>query len=160
MDQIRGALPPDFLTCTHIFAPVNDNDELSVGGGGGKHWSLLMISVQDKLALHYDPLKDYNTGPARETMRNLGTVLGTRLIFHIMDDTPTIPHNTYDCGPLVCMWMKVLIDRLLSTKIEDTVDFHLDDEDCHLKIKQERKRILDFIKDLRKIEPIKSSQME
>ncbi|PQE12677.1 hypothetical protein CJF30_00002533 [Rutstroemia sp. NJR-2017a BBW] len=65
--DLKQALP-DFSKTTHIFLPINDNRNVSVAEGGS-HWSLLLVSVVDGVAFHYDSLSPSNWNEAEEMLR-------------------------------------------------------------------------------------------
>lgn len=62
---LKDALP-DFNATTHIFLPINDNDDVEKAEGGS-HWSLLLVSKVDGVAFHYDSMMSANREVARLT---------------------------------------------------------------------------------------------
>lgn len=83
---VRAALP-DFSRVTHVFLPINDNRNVSVAEGGS-HWSLLLVSVIDGLAFHYDSLGGSNFSEASFATRKLGEMLGCPIRFINLQDSP------------------------------------------------------------------------
>ncbi|KAF2405554.1 Ulp1 protease family protein, partial [Trichodelitschia bisporula] len=122
---LKSALP-DFSTSTHIFLPVNNASEVEVAEAGS-HWSLLLVSVIDAVAFHYDSLGNDNERHAHTVCDKLEVLLGLRLRFLHMRDAPQ-QENGSDCGVFVCMVMKhLLLDRLLTAEAEDKVNMTMRD---------------------------------
>lgn len=116
---IRTALP-DFSRTTHIFLPINDSQN-PMAAESGSHWSLLVVSVIDGVAFHYDSMGQSNLGEAMNATDKLSQLLGRPLKFMNLPDSPQ-QDNGSDCGVYVCMQMRhLLMKRLLnansSTKI-------------------------------------------
>lgn len=107
---LRDALP-DFSKTTHIFLPINDCRNPSVAEGGS-HWSLLVVSVVDGVAFHYDSLHPSNKDEAIATTKKLGTLLNKELRFLDLPDSPQ-QENSSDCGVFVCVEMKHLLMKKL-----------------------------------------------
>ncbi|KAI4205121.1 MAG: hypothetical protein LQ346_001518 [Caloplaca aetnensis] len=120
---LREALP-DFTRVTHIFLPINDNRNPSVSEGGS-HWSLLVVSVADGVAFHYDSLNPANKAEAISTTKKLGTLLNKELRFLDLPDSPR-QENGYDCGVFVCMEMKhLLLKKLLMAHSQEKIDMSM-----------------------------------
>ncbi|KAI0176161.1 cysteine proteinase [Hypoxylon sp. FL1284] len=110
--MVRDALP-DLRDVTHIFLPINDANNLNQAESGS-HWSLLLVSILDGVAFHYDSLNGANNKEAWEATSRLASVLGKELRFHYLRDTPQ-QENSSDCGVFVCITMRhLLVKRLLS----------------------------------------------
>lgn len=123
LSTITAALPP-LREATHIFIPINDNPNPEVAEGG-THWSLLVVGVIDKVAFHYDSLQDTNDPQARSMARRLEILLGSKLRYVWLADTPQ-QENTADCGMHVCMNMKhLLLHRLLQGTPHQIVDMSM-----------------------------------
>ncbi|KAL8904690.1 MAG: hypothetical protein Q9207_003109, partial [Kuettlingeria erythrocarpa] len=121
--SLREALP-DFTRVTHIFLPVNDNSNPAVPGGGS-HWSLLVVSVVDGVAFHYDSLHPANKDEAISTTKKLGILLNKELRFLDLPDSPR-QENGYDCGVFVCMEMKhLLLKKLLMAHSQEKIDMSM-----------------------------------
>ncbi|KAK6344032.1 hypothetical protein TWF696_007679 [Orbilia brochopaga] len=110
---IRNALPP-VHHASHIFLPINDNLNPSLAEGGS-HWSLLVVSVQDRAAFHYDSLGGANRSHARAVADIVSSWIGVPLVFRELDDETPMQNNMSDCGVHVCMNMRHLVTRLLRT---------------------------------------------
>ena len=109
--QLKDALP-DFNKTTHIFLPVNDCRDVNQPEGGS-HWSLLLVSVVDGVAFHYDSLYPSNADDARLVAHKISQLLGKPLKFINLDDSPQ-QDNSSDCGVYVCLLMQhLLMSRLL-----------------------------------------------
>lgn len=143
---VRAALP-DFSNVTHVFLPINDNRNVGVGGGGS-HWSLLLVSIIDGLAFHYDSLAGANYAEAHYATRKLGEILGRPLRFINLDDSPQ-QGNGGDCGVYVCLLMRhLLVKRLLSANALEKVSMSMAGKmvDSH----GGRKEMLRIVENLRK----------
>ncbi len=108
---LREALP-DFSRTTHIFLPINDARNVSVAEGGS-HWSLLLVSVIDGVAFHYDSMSPSNHTEGQIATNKLCRLLGRPLRFMDLPDSPQ-QSNSSDCGVYVCLQMRhLLMKRLL-----------------------------------------------
>lgn len=120
---IASALP-NFEKVTHIFLPVNDSRDRE-HADGGNHWSLLLVSVIDRVAFHYDSLGGSNFFEAQKCAERLSRVLGFSLRFHQLDDCPQ-QANSNDCGVFVCILMRhLLIKRLLNANSTEKVSMSM-----------------------------------
>ncbi|KAL8778036.1 MAG: hypothetical protein Q9194_002224 [Teloschistes cf. exilis] len=120
---LRDALP-NFSKITHIFLPINDCCNPSVAEGGS-HWSLLVVSIVDGVAFHYDSLRPSNKDEAVTTTKNLETLLGRKLQFLDLVDSPQ-QENSSDCGVFVCVEMKhLLLKKLLSTPNKEQINMSM-----------------------------------
>lgn len=123
LNTIVSALPP-LKEATHIFLPINDNPNPAVAEGGS-HWSLLVVGVSDRAAFHYDSLMEGNDHVAREVTARLQRLLGEKLRFFGLPNTPQ-QENSMDCGMHVCMTMKhLLLNRLLRATASENVDMSM-----------------------------------
>lgn len=121
--SLKTALP-DFTRTTHIFLPINDARNAAVPEGGS-HWSLLLVSVLDGVAFHYDSLSPANYNEARLAADKLGALLGRRLRFMNLEDSPQ-QENGSDCGVYVCIQMRhLLLKRLLSANAREKVSMSM-----------------------------------
>ncbi|ORY11219.1 Ulp1 protease family protein [Clohesyomyces aquaticus] len=138
---------PNFAKTTHIFLPVNDNRDVNAAEGGS-HWSLLLVSSLDGVAFHYDSLEPSNDQEARNTTTKLEILLGKKLRFIHMSDSPQ-QENGSDCGIFVCMTMKhLLLKRLL--KADATKKISMSMEGKSVDAGAARKTILRLIDGYRK----------
>jgi sentrin-specific protease 8 len=120
---LKEALP-NFSKTTHIFLPINDARNVSVAEGGS-HWSLLLVSVIDGVAFHYDSLSPSNYNEARLATHKIGPLLNRPLRFMNLDDSPQ-QENSSDCGVYVCMQMRhLLLKRLLSANAKEKVSMSM-----------------------------------
>jgi len=144
---LKSALP-DFSRTTHVFLPINNATSVSVPESGS-HWSLLLVSVIDGVAFHYDSLGKDNLEPAEHATRKMAELLGKRIRFVNMRDAPQ-QENGSDCGVFVCMVMKkLLMDRLLVADSSDKVSMSLRSEKG-LDAREGRKYMLKTIEGFRK----------
>ena len=106
---------PKLEHATHVFCPVNDCRNPAVAEGGS-HWSLLLVSIIDRTAFHYDSLSSANLKDAEMLTRKLQRLLGFPLAFRDLPNSPQ-QENGSDCGVFVCASMEhLLLDRLLKSK--------------------------------------------
>ncbi|KAH6650376.1 hypothetical protein F5144DRAFT_588866 [Chaetomium tenue] len=115
---------PDFRKVTHIFLPISDSRD-RWNADSGSHWSLLLVSVIDRVAFHYDSLGGSNYSAAKRGVDRLSIVLGLPLRFHQLEDTPQ-QENSKDCGVFVCILMRhLLIKRLLNANAHEKVSMSM-----------------------------------
>lgn len=121
--SLREALP-DFSRTTHIFLPINDARNVSIAEGGS-HWSLLLVSVIDGVAFHYDSLTPSNYNEAMLATQKISELLGRGLRFMNLEDSPQ-QENGSDCGVYVCIQMRhLLLKRLLSANAREKVSMSM-----------------------------------
>ena len=121
--SLKDALP-SFVNSTHVFLPINDA-ESPTRAECGSHWSLLLVSVIDKVAFHYDSLSPANMHEARLVAHRISQLLGKALRFINLDDTPQ-QENSMDCGVYVCLLMShLLIQRLLRAHAQDKISMSM-----------------------------------
>ncbi|ERS95683.1 hypothetical protein HMPREF1624_07758 [Sporothrix schenckii ATCC 58251] len=128
IEAAREALPK-FKDITHIFFPISDaalGDHMgSRRSDAGSHWSLLLISIVDGVAFHYDSLSSSNLRVARNVTARMAVLLGRPLRFRDIDDTPQ-QANGNDCGVFVCVLMRfLLVKRLLNAHAREKVSMSL-----------------------------------
>ena len=144
--SVKAALP-DFNKVTHVFMPINDNTNPSLPEGGS-HWSLLLISVLDGLAFHYDSMGGVNVQEAHLATRKFGEIMNRRFRFINLDDTPQ-QENGSDCGVFVCLLMRhLLVKRLLSANAREKVSMSMSGK--MVDSSGGRKEMLRIIENLRK----------
>jgi sentrin-specific protease 8 len=107
---LKEALP-NFTRTTHIFLPINNCHNPNLAEGGS-HWSLLLVSIVDGVAFHYDSLNPANRNEALHATNKLQQLLGKGLQFIDLADSPQ-QHNSSDCGVFVCFEMRYLLLRKL-----------------------------------------------
>lgn len=143
---LREALP-NFSKTTHIFLPINDNNDVS-RAEGGSHWSLLLVSIIDGVAFHYDSLAPSNDAEARSTCMKLEQLLQRGLKFIHMQDSPQ-QENGSDCGVFVCLIMKhLLLKRLLRADASRKITMSMRDQ--YVNAHEGRKSIMRVIEEKRK----------
>ncbi|KAK4237196.1 hypothetical protein C8A03DRAFT_34847 [Achaetomium macrosporum] len=142
-----AAALPDFRKVTHIFLPISDSRD-RWNADSGSHWSLLLVSVIDRVAFHYDSLGGSNFSAAKRGVDRLSWVLGIPLRFHQLDDCPQ-QENSKDCGVFVCILMRhLLVKRLLNANSSEKVSMSMAGKmiDTH----GGRKEMLKIVESLRK----------
>lgn len=121
--ELKSALP-DFKKTTHCFLPVNDNQNVELAEGGS-HWSLLLVSIIDGVAFHYDSMTPSNLKHAKKVADCISKLLGKPLKFVNLDDSPQ-QENGSDCGVYVCLLMQhLLMSRLLKAHAGDKVSMSM-----------------------------------
>ncbi|PGG99057.1 hypothetical protein GX51_06474 [Blastomyces parvus] len=120
---LRDVLP-DFTKTSHIFLPINDCRNVNEAEGG-THWSLLLVSVVDGVAFHYDSLPPGNCEEALQATQKLSRLLNKQLRFINLDDSP-VQENSSDCGVFVCLHMRhLLLKRLLMANSSEKISMSL-----------------------------------
>ncbi|CAK7199315.1 hypothetical protein SEUCBS139899_001991 [Sporothrix eucalyptigena] len=146
IDTARKVLP-DFRTTTHIFLPISDAKDFS-RSESGSHWSLLLVSVIDGVAFHYDSMGMSNLREARNITARMAVLLGIPLRFRHIDDTPQ-QDNGNDCGVFVCVLMRfLLVKRLLNAHAREKVSMSLGGK--MIDAQGGRKEMLRIIENLRR----------
>ncbi|MCJ1258369.1 hypothetical protein MMC24_006202 [Lignoscripta atroalba] len=143
---LKDALP-NFTQTTHIFLPINDCSNVEVAEGGS-HWSLLLVSVVDGVAFHYDSLHPSNMEEATLATQKISQLLGRRLEFIDLKDSPQQENNS-DCGVFVCVQMRhLLLKRLLTANAKEKVSMSMGGRDVDAA--GGRKEMLKIIESFRK----------
>lgn len=143
---LKDALP-DFSKTTHIFLPINDCRNVEVAEGGS-HWSLLLVSVIDGVAFHYDSLLPTNHDEALMATQKLGALLGKQLKFVNLQDSPQ-QDNMSDCGVYVCVEMRhLLLRRLLQANAREKVSMSMGGK--HVDASAARREMLKIIEAFRR----------
>ena len=138
---------PDFSRTSHIFLPINDCRNPSLPEGGS-HWSLLLVSVVDGVAFHYDSLQPSNRQEANHAAYQLSQLLGRNLQYIDLLDTPQ-QQNSSDCGVFVCTLMRyLLLKKLLMAHSKEKISMSLHDK--NVDAASGRKDILRIIESFRK----------
>ncbi|XXG94528.1 Protein fmp32, mitochondrial [Hypoxylon texense] len=146
LGDARSALPK-FHEYTHIFLPINDAINVNQAEGGS-HWSLLLVSIIDGVAFHYDSLNGANNKEAWECSKRLATILGKQLRFHYLPDSPQ-QENSSDCGVFVCITMRhLLVKRLLAVNAGQKISMSMAGK--AIDSAGARKEMLKIIESLRK----------
>lgn len=92
---------------------------------GGSHWSLLVVSVIDGVAFHYDSLIPSNYNEAQHATRKISALLGKPLRYINLEDSPQ-QGNSSDCGVYVCIQMRhLLLKRLLSANAKEKISMSM-----------------------------------
>jgi len=140
---LKEALP-DFSSITHVFLPINDCTDVTQAEGGS-HWSLLLVSIIDGVSFHYDSMSNANDREARSTTMKLEQLLGKRLRYIPMVDSPQ-QENGSDCGVFVCVLMKhLLLKRLLRADASRKISMSM--KDTNVRAKDGRKTMLNVIEE-------------
>lgn len=151
VEQIKvGESIPDLDGVTHMFVPVNDDDQSQdIGrGNGGSHWSLVLVSLVDGVAFYYDSIASTNVVEANRIIKKLAAVLGMQLRFIPLNDTPQ-QENGSDCGVYVCMFMEhLLLHRLLMVKTNEKVSMSMGGK--HIDAREGRRKMLRVIEERRR----------
>lgn len=124
--QLKGVIPP-LESAKFLFLPVNDSDDVEAVGAGS-HWSLVVISLLDRLALIYDSMDSANDVESRQVVDQVEKYLGNGTRLEIMSMATPQQLNGSDCGVIVSQITGVLTSRLLQLEHLKThcVDFGLE----------------------------------
>jgi hypothetical protein len=143
---VQEALP-NFERTTHVFLPINDATSLTQAEGGS-HWTLLLVSIVDGVAFHYDSLPPGNNEEAYRVTLKLGALLNKSLRYINLEDSP-VQENSSDCGIFVCLNMRhLLLKRLLMVRSDEKVSMSMGGR--RVDAREGRKEILRIIEDFRK----------
>lgn len=143
---LKEALP-DFRRTSHIFLPINDCRNPSVAEGG-THWSLLLVSVTDGIAFHYDSLNPANLNEAEHATRKLSQLINKDLRFLDLPNSPQ-QKNGSDCGVFVCAQMRhLLLKKLLMANSSQKVSMTMSGK--VVDASQGRKEMLRIIEERRR----------
>lgn len=125
---------PNYLEdrITHIFVPVNDDsmedhdtDKYKKGGlNRGTHWSLLVVSLIDNVAFHYDSSNGLNHRHAELVVSRIEKALPRprKLRYVPMGSDAPQQSDGSNCGIFVCVVMKhLLVRRLLRADANEKV---------------------------------------
>ena len=120
---LKEALP-NFSRISHVFLPINDCQNSQMPEGG-THWSLLLVSVIDGIAFHYDSLDPANINHAHHAVRQLERLIGKPLQFINLSDSPR-QQNSSDCGVFVCIQMRfLLLKKLLMANAREKISMSM-----------------------------------
>lgn len=145
-DGLQSALPK-FDGITHAFLPVNDCNNPNEAEGG-THWSLLLVSIVDGVAFHYDSLPPGNQVEAANITRRLSILIGRQIRFIQLHDSPQ-QDNSSDCGVFVCLNMRhLLLKRLLQVHTNEKVSMSLGNR--RVDAREGRKEMFRIIEGFRK----------
>jgi sentrin-specific protease 8 len=137
---------PNFSKTTHIFLPITDARNVSIHKGC-LHWSLLIVSIIDGVAFHYDSLMLLNSREALLATHEIGHLLGQQLRFRNLESPQQ--ENSSDGGVYVCILMRhLLLKRLLTTKSTEKVSMSMTGK--LVDTSGGRKELLKIIKTFRK----------
>lgn len=130
-----------------MFLPINDCNTPNQAEEG-THWSLLLVSVVDGVAFHYDSFYHGNQTVALNVTNKLSRLLGIKLRFIQLQDTPQ-QENGSDCGVYVCLFMRhLLLKRLLMVRTNEKVSMSMADK--KIDAREGRKEMLRVIEDRRR----------
>lgn len=126
---------------------MNDSPDAATESESGSHWSLLLVSIVDGVAFHYDSLHQ-NEREAWKVCQKLQTMLNMRIRFIHLNDTPQ-QENGSDCGVYVCIFMKhLLLKRLLMVRTNEKVSMSMGDR--RIDAREGRKEMLRIIEERRR----------
>ncbi|KAG7193717.1 uncharacterized protein KQ657_000407 [Scheffersomyces spartinae] len=137
VDDLASMLPPEIKQAKFIFLPINfiddyegiDLEEINVGD----HWALTVLDILSGELLVYDSMvaesNESNTKLVRELILRLlkcESVFGNQLkhvqVKYMKCDQQT---NFDDCGIYVAMITSMLIYRLISTPVDQTISLDI-----------------------------------
>lgn len=127
--------------------PITDCNNPNLAEGG-THWSLLLVSVVDGVAFHYDSYFQANQTEAFDVTNKLSRLLSVKLRFIQLQDTPQ-QENGSDCGVYVCIFMKhLLLKRLLMVRTNEKVSMSMGGK--KIDAREGRKEMMRIIEERRK----------
>lgn len=140
--NLRDVLP-QLMQCTHIFLPINDAHDAGVADGG-THWSLLVASVIDGTAFHYDSMSPTNYAYGAHACKQLSIFLNRRFEYMNLPESPK-QYNSSDCGVFVCMTMEhLLLRRLLNVNSKEKVTMSMRNFEIRASVcRKEMLRVID-----------------
>ncbi|KAI4168217.1 MAG: hypothetical protein LQ343_006545 [Gyalolechia ehrenbergii] len=146
--MIAGTLQWRKVTHHRASRDTKQNKDSNTSSAGGSHWSLLVVSVVDAVAFHYDSLLPANRDEAITTTRKLSKLLNQNLHFLDLPDSPQ-QENGSDCGVFVCVQMKhLLVRKLLVAHNKEKINMSMGGK--HLDASQGRKEMLRIIEAFRR----------
>ncbi|TVY85456.1 NEDD8-specific protease [Lachnellula suecica] len=117
---------PNLSRTTHIFIPLPNSHSGNMAHRDS-HWSLLLVSVIDSKAFHYDSWIPRNEKNAHLVLRGLEGILGKTIRYVGLGPkhSPQLEYSS-DSGIYVCIAMHhLLINRLLDTKCTQEVSMSM-----------------------------------
>jgi hypothetical protein len=129
-----------------VFLPISDGK--MTGSQDTSHWSLLIVSIVDGLALHYDSRNGANNEKALLCVRQLEIILHKTFEFDCLRVTPKEEH-VVDSGIIVCVIMRhLLVKRLLAGNLREKVSMSMSDR--AVDTIAARKEMISIMNELRK----------
>ena len=125
VESLDSALP-SMENVTHVFLPINNNSDVEEAEGGS-HWSLLLVSLKDNVAFHYDSMSRTNEDNAKLATQKLKKYLRSEddIRFVDIENSPQ-QSNSSDCGVYVCLLMRhLLAQKLLTRHLGEQVDMNV-----------------------------------
>jgi Ulp1 protease family, C-terminal catalytic domain len=115
---------------------------------GGTHWSLLLVSIVDGVAFHYDSLPPGNQEEAYQVSQQFAKLLNKTIRFIPLSDSPQ-QENSSDCGVFVCLNMRhLLLKRLLLVRTNEKVSMSMGGR--RIDAREGRKEMLRIIDEFRR----------
>jgi sentrin-specific protease 8 len=118
----------------HLFIPLRTRMN--------PHWSLLLVSVQDGMACHYDPQVPMNRSASERVTSKLSAILNKQFTYYSVQDVPQ-QNNPKDSGMLVTFYMQYLIAKLQATHVSEKTNASILTKAVDVKL--ERKNLLKMI---------------
>jgi sentrin-specific protease 8 len=136
VDIMQGAISAQTM---HLFIPLRTRMN--------PHWSLLLVSIQDGVACHYDPQVPMNRSASERVTAKISTILNKQFTYF---SVPNVPQqiNTKDSGVMVNFYMQHLIKKLQATHVSEKTDASILAR--AVDVKAERKDMLKVIEAKRK----------
>lgn len=132
-DIVYRALP-NLHETMHIFVPLKKPDSV--------HWSLLLVSMHDGVACHYDPQDPLNRFSSEQAVERLSIVLERPLRYLNITGIPAQMHPK-DSGVLVAFYTHFLIAKLQATHMSKKTDASISAKTVD--VKYQRKMMLKAI---------------
>ncbi|KAH3661971.1 hypothetical protein OGAPHI_006150 [Ogataea philodendri] len=122
-EQLKGVLP-GIEKAKFVFMPLNDNEDLGVAEGG-YHWSLVVLNVDEKIALVYDSMESANETETKNLIDKVNKYYGTKFRIVVDSHTPQ-QNNGSDCGISVAAFTAILVARLLNVEEKHRINMSLE----------------------------------
>ena len=125
VEYLDGSLG-SMVNVSHVFLPINNNTDVEEAEGGS-HWSLLLVSLKDNVAFHYDSMFPTNEENAKLATQKLKKYLRREDDIRFVDiEGAPQQSNSSDCGVYVCLLMRhLLVQKLLARHLGEQVDMNV-----------------------------------
>jgi sentrin-specific protease 8 len=118
----------------HLFIPLRTRMN--------PHWSLLLVSVKDGMACHYDPQVPMNRSASERVTCKISAILGKQFTYYNVPDVPQ-QNSPKDSGMLATFYMQYLIAKLQATHVSEKTNASILTKAVDVKL--ERKNFLKII---------------
>ncbi|CAF4460563.1 unnamed protein product [Rotaria socialis] len=110
----------DFLQKKFLILPINNNTQVAVFGGS--HWSLLILSIQDKILYHFDSMSLSNDRTAKEMHKKFQAFFHDNI--NLINTRCPQQKNAFDCG----LYVIVIVEEFKRFIYENCILKKFDDQ--------------------------------